>query len=412
MAYKEIDLKLSDEHRILKESVRQFGLEVLRPAAIALDAMPHTEVINKESLYHDCMKKMYELHYHTTLLPEEIGGSGLDPLGQHIFFEEMGYASVGFGVAIGVAQFPAFFAAFTQNPALIEKWVVPFISCKDAGIMGCWGLTEPNHGSDTVAHGTKYFTNPAISQQVKAVKRGEEWILNGQKSAWVSCGPTATQVALFVGIDASMGMAGGGVCLIDLNSPGVSRGVPLNKIGQRDLPQGELFFDNVVIPEEDMLLDPNAYEMGVCLTLSHANAGMGAMFTGVAQSALDLALEHCTHRTQGGKLLCEHQLVQKKLFDMFVKVETARAMSRAAMIYNLSADMPDLKYSITSKVYSTQAAFEVSSEAIQLFGGYGLSKEYPIEKIFRDARAGLIEDGSNDVLAMVAGNMIAREAME
>lgn len=161
-----------------------------------------------------------------------------------------------------------------------------------------------------------------------------------------------------------------------------------------------------------MLLDPNAYEMGVCLTLSHANAVMGAMFTGIAQSALDLALEHCTHRTQGGKLLCEHQLVQKKLFDMFVKVETARAMSRAAMIYNLSADMPDLKYSITSKVYGTQAAFEVSSEAIQLFGGYGLSKEYPIEKIFRDARAGLIEDGSNDVLAIVAGNMIAREAME
>jgi alkylation response protein AidB-like acyl-CoA dehydrogenase len=105
-------------------------------------------------------------------------------------------------------------------------------------------------------------------------------------------------------------------------------------------------------------------------------------------------------------------MVQKKLFDMFAKVETARAMSRAAMIYNYSSDMPDLKYSITSKVYCTQAAFDVSSEAIQLFGGYGLTKEYPIEKIFRDARAGMIEDGSNEVLSIVAGNMIAREAME
>lgn len=411
MRYKEINLNLTDEHRVLKSSVRKFGLNVLRPAGIALDALPHADVVKKDSLFHECMKKMYEHQYHTTLLPDTIGGCGLDPLGQHIFFEEMGYASVGFGIAIGVAQFPAFFAAFTQNPALLEKWVLPFTSCTDASIMGCWGITEPNHGSDNLAIGTKAFTNPKISQQVKAVKKGSTWVINGQKSAWVSCAPTATQVALFVGIDGCMGMAGGGVCVVDLSSPGVSRGIPLNKIGQRDLPQGELFFENVVIPEEDMLLDQNAYQMGVSLTLSHANAAMGAMFTGLAQSALDLALEHCTHRTQGGKLLGEHQTVKKKLFDMFVKVETSRAMSRAALVYNYSADMPDLKYSITSKVYCTQAAFDVSSEAVQLFGGYGLTKEYPIEKIFRDARAGMIEDGSNDVLSIVAGNMIVKEAM-
>ena len=411
MAYKEINLDLSDEHRVLKQSVRDFGLEVLRPAAIALDQMPHQDVVRKDSLFHDCMKRMYEHQYHTTLLPDSIGGCGLDPLGQHIFFEEMGYGSVGFGIAIGVAQFPAFFAAFTQNPVLIEKWVLPYTACRDASIMGCWGITEPNHGSDNLAHGTEFFTDPKITQQVKAVKEGNQWIINGQKSAWVSCGPTANQVALFVGIDGSMGMAGGGICIVNLDAPGVMKGTPLNKIGQRDLPQGELFFENVAIPEEDMLLDQHAYEMGVFLTLSHANAAMGAMFTGVAQSALDLALEHCTHRTQGGKLLFVHQAVKKKLFDMFMKVETARAMSRAAMSYNYSADIPDLKYSITSKVYCTQAAFDVANEAVQLFGGYGLTKEYPIEKIFRDARAGLIEDGSNDVLSIVAGNMLAQEAM-
>jgi alkylation response protein AidB-like acyl-CoA dehydrogenase len=96
---------------------------------------------------------------------------------------------------------------------------------------------------------------------------------------------------------------------------------------------------------------------------------------------------------------------------MFVKVETARTMSRAAMIYNYTVDAPDLKFSIASKVHATQAAFEVSSEAIQLFGGLGLTKAYPIEKIFRDARAGMIEDGSNDFLSIVAGNLIVKEAM-
>jgi len=411
MSYKEISLNLTDEHRILKESVREFGRKILRPASIALDALPHTEVVKKDSLFHDCMKKMYEHKYQGALIPAELGGCGFDPLGLHIFCEEIGYASVGFAVAIGVASFPAFFAAFTQNPALIEKWVLPYTACTDASIMGCWAITEPNHGSDNLAHGTKYFNNPKISQQVKARKEGNKWILNGQKSAWVSCGVTATQAALFVGIDESMGMAGGGVCLVDLNSPGVSRGAPLDKIGQRDLPQGEIFFDNVAIPEEDMLFDQNTYDMAVFRTLVTANAWMGAQFTGVAQSALDLALEHCAQRTQGGKILCEHQAVQKKLFEMFMKVETARAMSRAAMIYNYSVEMPDLKYSITSKVYCTQAAFEVASDAIQLFGGVGLTKAYPIEKIFRDARAGLIEDGVNDLLSIVGGSMLAKEAM-
>ena len=146
------------------------------------------------------------------------------------------------------------------------------------------------------------------------------------------------------------------------------------------------------------------------VTLAHANAIMGAVFTGVARSAYDLALQHCTERTQGGKLLSQHQLVQKKLFDMFTKVEAARSLSRTAVIANLSTETPDKKYSIASKVTCTNTAFEVASEAVQLFGGYGLTKEYPIEKIFRDARAGMIEDGSNDVLSLIAANQIIQEA--
>jgi alkylation response protein AidB-like acyl-CoA dehydrogenase len=147
------------------------------------------------------------------------------------------------------------------------------------------------------------------------------------------------------------------------------------------------------------------------LTLGHANATMGAYFTGLAQAAYDMTLQYCTERIQGGKRLCDHQWVQKKLFDMFVKVETARSFSRAAMIYNMNTTPPDVKYSIASKVYCTEAAFQVTSDAIQLFGGYGLSKEFPIEKLFRDARAGMIEDGSNDTLSMTAGNIIIKEKL-
>jgi alkylation response protein AidB-like acyl-CoA dehydrogenase len=115
-----------------------------------------------------------------------------------------------------------------------------------------------------------------------------------------------------------------------------------------------------------------------------------------------MALEYSKERTQGGKLLFEHQLIKHKLFDMFTKVEAARSLSRAALVYNLNNSPPETRYSIASKVFCTQAAYEVSSQAVQILGGMGLSREHPVEKIFRDARAGLVEDGANDTL-MITG---------
>ncbi|MBA7704227.1 Acyl-CoA dehydrogenase, short-chain specific [subsurface metagenome] len=160
-----------------------------------------------------------------------------------------------------------------------------------------------------------------------------------------------------------------------------------------------------------MIVDPDSYEAMTELTLGHANATMGAYFTGVAQAAYDMALQYSTERVQGGKPLCEHQWVQKKLFDMFIKVETARSFSRSAMVFNMNTTPPIVQYSIAAKVYCTEAAFQVTSDAIQLFGGYGVSKDFPIEKLFRDARAGMIEDGSNDTLSIAAGGMLLKEAL-
>ena len=140
--------------------------------------------------------------------------------------------------------------------------------------------------------------------------------------------------------------------------------------------------------------------------LAGANAYMGSAFTGLARAAFEEALVYTQNRVQGGVPISEHQLVQKKLFDMFVKVETSRQLSRATMLYNHGTFPPGTQYSISSKVYCTQAAFEVASEAIQLHGGYGLTKEMYVEKLFRDARASMIEDGSNDILSLTAAQKI------
>jgi alkylation response protein AidB-like acyl-CoA dehydrogenase len=201
-------------------------------------------------------------------------------------------------------------------------------------------------------------------------------------------------------------MAGGGVALVPLDRAGVSKGKALDKLGQRALNQGEIFFDDVRIPRDYMLLGPNGYEFLVDSVLAGANAFMGVTFAGLARAAFEEALAYSKQRVQGGRPICEHQLVQKKLFDMFAKVQAARTLSHSALLYNSMGRPPALQYSIASKVYCTNTAFEVASDAIQLFGGYGLCKGMLVEKLLRDARASMIEDGSNDVLSLVAARKL------
>lgn len=407
--YLDLWMELSDEQISIKEQTHKFARQVLRPAAKALDEISPAEVVRPGSLYWQTMRQMKELGYHTVMLPEIYGGLGLDPLTLHIFFEELGWGSAGLTVAIGVDCFPFMMACLMGDDELIKELVEPFISSTDCSMVGCWAITEPDHGSDQLVAGTPYFHDPSIKAQVTASRTTGGWVLNGQKSAWVSNGAVATHALLFVQIDRSRGMAGGGVAIVPLNLPGVSKGQPLNKMGQRELPQGEIFFDQVFIPDRYMLVQIDTYEAVLEQVLALANAAMGAVFTGVARAAFEEALHYSRQRHQGGRLLCEHQLVQQKLFEMFIQVETARAYSRHALVYNLSNNPPVHQYSIASKIYCTRAAFQVCSTALQLFGGYGLSKEYLIEKLFRDSRAALIEDGCNDVLALAGAEALLKE---
>jgi alkylation response protein AidB-like acyl-CoA dehydrogenase len=407
MPYLDLNLDLTDEQMDLKNAVHKFAKEVLRPASLELDQIADPDEMIKSKLYWDTMKKGYELGYHTIFIPDYYGGLGLEPLEIHIVLEEIGWGSPDFAIAFGVACFPSFFASMVPTDFLEEKVINPFCANTDASIVGCWAITEPNHGTDTLCPGTEAFSNPDIKAQVTARKEGNEYVISGQKSAWVSNGTVATHALTYLNIDASMGMAGGGICVVPLDLPGVSKGKPLNKLGQRALNQGEIFFDEVRVPEEYMLVDEESYESMLDLTLATANAGMGAIFTGAARACFEMALAYSKERVQGGKLLFEHEMIKHKLFSMFMKVEAARAYSRAAWIYNANTTPPATQYSIASKVFCTQAAFEVANDAVQIFGGYGVSKEYPIEKYFRDIRAALIEDGANDSLMITGAHTFA-----
>ena len=408
--YTELNLKLTERQEALKASVHKFSKEVFRPAGEKIDKLNPDEIVKAGSLWWECKKQFREIDLHASFIPEKFGGLGMGPLEHHIVWEELGWGSAGLALAQDVDVYPAAWCLRMnpKNERLIEELVKPYVNDTDAKIVGCWGMTEPNHGSDSLIAGLPAFRDPKIKHNVKARKDGNKWVLSGQKSAWVSNGPAATHTLLFLGIDQTKGMSGGGIAVVPLNLPGVSKGPILHKLGQIDLPQGELFFDDVEIPEEYMLIGPDRYEFWVQQVLSVANCGMASVFTGVARAAFELALTYSKDRIQGGKPLNQHQLIQKKLFDMFVRVETARAFSRAAVEYCFTVIPPPIEYAVSAKVYCTQAAYRNADEALQIYGGYGLTKDYPVEKIYRDARAALIEDGTSEVLSLIGAHNIIR----
>jgi len=404
MDYLELNLNLTEEDIMLKNAANEFAREVMRPVAKEMDQMTPAEAIAPGSPFWGFMKKAYELKYHSILIPDSYGGAGLSPLQQCLVLEELACGSAGLTVELGMSSFPVYLASMVPDDDMIKDVIVPYCECRDGKIGGCWAITEPGHGSDTLLPYYPSFQNPDIPASCTATKDGDAYVIKGQKSSWVSCAPHASHALLCCQIEASMGHAGGGFFVIPLDLPGVSKGPPLDKLGQRDDSQGEIFFDNVRVPGKYLCVGPDAYESMLEICLASTAALMGIIGTGIARAAFEEALTYAKTWVQCGKTLIEHQDVQKKLFYMFSKIELSRQISRTAYIYNQNTSTPAGEYSVIAKVFGCQSCFEVASEAIQIFGANGLSKEYLVEKLFRDARATLIEDGSNDVLAIAAGH--------
>lgn len=400
MACVDIEVGLTDAEREIRDNVHKFAEEVMRPAGAALDRLADpAEVIAPGSPLWEVLEQHRRLG-----IDEFDGEDGVDPLQRArircLVSEELGWGDSGLAISLGVAGFHRMFARMSGRPVLVERFCKP-----DSRDIGCWAVTEPDHGSDTLAVTEEHFHDPGLKANCVARRDGDEWVIRGQKSAWVSNGTIATVAALFCTVEPERGFQGGGICLVPLDLPGVSRGKPLDKLGQRALNQGEIFFDDVRIPADYMVIGSDAYAFAVEQVLTMANASMGAIFVGVARAAFEHALRYAHERIQGGRPIFEHQSVKARLFKMFTGVEAARALSRRVVQYNLTRP-PLLQYSIASKVFCTNTAFETASAALQVFGGNGLTREYPVEKLLRDARASMIEDGCNEVLSQVGASKL------
>lgn len=395
-----LDVGLSEMEYEVQRNVRRFAEKVLRPIGQQLDRMTPEQVIAADSPLWQVYSEFAKLGLNLTdiyeLEPEEQASM------TSLVFEELAWGDGGLAVSLGAAMLPSMMMHMMGCQDLLERFA--------DRPLGCWGITEPDHGSDMLdGSGHTRHPNASVSRlNCYARIEGDEIVITGQKSAWVSNAPIAQLCLLYCGLDDGSGEDKRCVVLVPMDAKGVTRGLPLDKMGQRALPQGEVYFDQVRVPLANLLAGPEDYQRAEQGILTEANALMGVMWTGCARAAYEMAYEYAHERKQGGVAIIQHQNVRQRLFHMFTRVEAARALARRVLRFNIVAPAPALQGSIASKITATQTAFDVASMAIQLHGGNGVTREYPVEKLLRDARSSMIEDGCNDMLAIKGGTLISR----
>lgn len=392
---------LSEEEAAIQQSVHQFARNVLRPVGQALDKMEAADVCAPGSPFWSVFAQAAQLGLDPELLTQFPAETAVRL--ESLIGEEMGWGDAGLAVSLAVAGFPLRMAKAVGNQELVEL-------CQ--GKIGCWMITHPDKGSDIMVYDMKreWPQGQSGNKGTLTAKVGkDEIVLNGQCSAWVSNGAVAQVALAYITADYGDGFfdadgrPNGVAMIVPLDLPGVSRGKPLDKIGQRSLPQGEVYFDNVKIPARFAIAGKDQYYGNQSSAWSYAGTHMSQVFTGVARAAFEMALQYCHERKQGGQLLIDHQLTRYRLGDMLRQVELARAVARRSLAFARLSPQSHPYATASAKVTVTEACMKVAHEALQLFGGAGTSREYPIEKIFRDARAALIEDGENAIITMRVG---------
>ncbi|KAB0643244.1 acyl-CoA dehydrogenase family protein [Burkholderia latens] len=394
---------LSEEERAIQHTVHRFARDVLRPIGRELDRMTAEDVIAPGSPYWAAIVESAKLGLDPQLIAQFPPETAVRI--ESLIGEELGWGDSGLAVSIGAATMPLMMAHSVGNPELVEM-------C--AGKVGCWMNTQPDRGSDAAilyrqelgANGRQPVGN------VTAKVGADEIVINGQSSAWISNGSVAQVALAYMAADYGDGFYGEGersrftngiAMILPLDLPGVSRGKPLDKIGQRSLPQGEIYFDNVKVPKRFAIALKDDYLGNLASTWSYAGTHMCQVFVGVARAAFELALAYCHERKQGGALLMDHQMTHLRIGEMLRRLEMARAIARRSLAFSRMSPQSHPYATAQAKVSVTEEAMKVTHEAFQLFGGNGTTREFPIEKLFRDVRSALIEDGENYILASRLG---------
>ncbi len=397
-----VDFALPEEVEKIRDMTREFARQELRPAGTELDRIQDPEDAYKSDTMRRVLSLAYEIGYHKMNLPKEVGGLGAPPMTGLVVQEEMAVGDAGLASHFLVAPMIAGRGAQPgdQHP-FYKEYLDAFVNDTKGEHSGAWAITEPEHGSDLFE-----FGRPEIQMKTTAVKDGDDYVVNGHKSAFVSNGWMADAFLLMVNADPSQGMEGTATFAIPGNLPGITRGKPLDKLGLRALNQSEVFFDDTRISPEFMMLPPGPmYKVMIERIVTGGNTAVGTIAVGVARAAYEEALAYAKQRVQGGKVIFEHETIKLKLFDAYRQIEAARALLWKSS-WLISTGQPHLPTAMAARTVASDMAVRVTADMAQVFGGYGISKEFPVEKFYRDAKLLQIMDGTNEVVALKAAEQL------
>ena len=380
-----MDFTLSEDTELLRREVRKFAEKEIRPHVMTWD--------EKKIFPRAVMKQLGEMGMMGIIFPESYGGAGMGYIEYAVVVEELSRVCGSVGISIAAQNSLCSNHIYAMgNEAQKQKYLVPLASGQ---ALGAWGLTEPGAGSD------------AGAQQTTAKKEGSYWILNGTKN-FITHGTEGDIAVVMARTRPGKGTDGISAFILEKGMNGFRPGKQEDKLGLRASDTSELILEDVKVSEDHLLGEEGVGFKQAMKTLDGGRISIGALALGMAQGAFEESVKYAKVRQTFGKPIIEHQAIAHKLAEMQVKVEAARLLIYKAA--NLKDQgLPYAKAASMAKLYASEAGYEVANEAVQIFGGYGYSKDYPVEKYYRDIKLCTIGEGTSEIQRTVIARYLMQE---
>ncbi|MFI1095324.1 acyl-CoA dehydrogenase family protein [Streptomyces sp. NPDC020917] len=369
--------RVSEEQEMLRDSVRALAESKIAPFAAEVDEQGRFPQEARDAL------EAADLH--AVHIPEQYGGAGADALSTVIVIEEVARVCASSSLIPAVNKLGSLPVQLSGSEELKTRYLGA-LARREGMFSYC--LSEPEAGSD------------AAGMKTRAVRDGDEWVLNGVKR-WITNAGVSEFYTVMAVTDPDKRSKGISAFVVEKDDPGVSFGAPERKLGIKGSPTREVYFDQVRIPADRMIGEEGTGFGTAMRTLDHTRVTIAAQALGIAQGALDYAKGYVAERKQFGKAIAEFQGIQFMLADMAMKLEAARQLTYAAAAKSERGDGDLTFFGAAAKCYASDAAMEITTDAVQLLGGYGYTRDYPVERMMRDAKITQIYEGTNQVQRIV-----------
>lgn len=376
-----MDFKLTEEQKAFEKMVREFVEKEIKPIA--------SEIDREGRFPSEIIKKTGKLGLMGMTVPNEYGGAGIDRVSYTIALEEISRVCGSTGLMLEAHNSLGIGHIYEKGTEEQRRKYLPMLTSEK---IAAWALTEPNAGSD------------AASIQMTAVLDNDEWVLNGTKH-FITSGHIAEVVTVMAKTDKTKGARGISAFIVERGTPGFTYGVEEDKLGLRGTVTSELIFENCRIPKENLLGKEGMGFIGAMNILDRGRTAIGSMAVGIAQGALDESVRYAKERKQFGRPIAKFQAIQWMIADMATEIEAARLLVRRAAFLE-DKNEKFTREAAMAKLFASEMATRAARKAIQIHGGYGYMRDYPLERFFRDVKLCEIGEGTSEVQRMVIARQL------